>query len=203
MGDLPDWLQAMRGRREEPQRRPIVDPQVTARLRRDFGGDAAGQVGRDFRAGFNNAAANTRQALPRGLLRALSSSGIPGLDAPAPVTPDQRNVVSLADALMGAGEADPAPAPSAPPIRRGLEPPNAPPRPTMAMLDGQAIRAAVDRTKQIMDIEDRDRSRRLPRPGQPIIAQAWADPNTGNLTGGLVGSRGRSDPSLASRRDRP
>lgn len=219
MGDLPDWLQAMRGRREEPQRRPIVDPQVTARLRRDFGGDAFGQMGRDFRSGFDQMAVNARQGLPRRAVTALSNSGIPGwsglgrarseadgiaagLHAPAQI-PNNSNRVSLADALMGAGEADPAPAPSAPFIRRGLEPPNAPPRPTMAMQDAQALRDAVSRTQEIMSIEDADRTRRLPRPGQPLIAQAWADPNAGSLTGGLAGSRGRNGPSPARRRDRP
>lgn len=164
MGDLPDWLQAMRGRREEPQRRPIVDPQVTARLRRDFGGDAFGQMGRDFRSGFDQMAVNARQGLPRRAVTALSNSGIPGwqglarqrsmtdavqagLAAPQQV-PQQRGV-SLSEVLAG-GSADDVPAPPMPALPpRGFAPPEAPAVSPYEM-ENEAFRRALERARGSM-----------------------------------------------------
>lgn len=86
MADLQTIIARMMGQEREqnqqPRRRGLfgatVDPQTSARIRGDFGGGAGAQLGRDFRQGFNSAAANMRQALPSGVLGALSDSGIPG-----------------------------------------------------------------------------------------------------------------------------
>ena len=284
MGDLPDWLQAMRGRREEPQRRPIVDPQVTARLRRDFGGDAFGQMGRDFRSGFNSAAENVRQTLPRGMIGALADTGIPGwqglrrarsdadvrglgLDAPSPdPAVDVAGAVSLPqerpqerppanaprwlgpNRQLGAtwepptsltgrrpngpawtqqsqeaaatGRFRPLPLGEEAP-QRGLAPPRAtemltpeylarrglnysfegrylggdraarsswqqvPQPPASAYrrieqedsIEDQAWRSAQARAEAAVQAERQAVRRRIPRPGNPLIAQAWSDPD--------------------------
>lgn len=85
---------------------------------------------------------------------------------------------------------------------RGIEPPNAPAGPSETSMENDAWNAALTRTQQIMGVERRHRDQRLPRPGRPLIAQAWAEPNEGNLLGGLVGLQGRDRPTRATRRDR-
>lgn len=113
MADLAAMLAQALGLREEeqdPQQRrnlfgrPTIDPQVTAQLGRDFGGDAFGQMGRDFRAGFNNAAVSARQALPRRTINALSNLGIPGWQGMA----QQRSMTDATQAgLQAPGQISP------------------------------------------------------------------------------------------------
>lgn len=85
MADLQTIIARMMGQEPEQGQQPrrglfgaTFDPQTSARLRGDFGGQAGAQIGRDFRLGFDTAAANVRQALPDSILGALSNSGIPG-----------------------------------------------------------------------------------------------------------------------------
>lgn len=94
MADLRTMLAQILGQQEEPQpnRGPMIDPAVTAQLSRDFGGDAFGQMGRDFRAGFDRMAINARQNLPQRTVSALSGA-LPGWEGLA----QQR---SMADATQ-------------------------------------------------------------------------------------------------------
>lgn len=85
MADLQTIIARMMGQEQEQNQQPrrglfgaTFDPQTSARIRGDFGGGAGAQLGRDFRAGFDSAAANVRQALSHDVLGALSNSGIPG-----------------------------------------------------------------------------------------------------------------------------
>lgn len=244
MADLQTIIARMMGQEEgQPQQRrnlfgrPTIDPNVTAQIGRDFGGDAFGQMGRDFRTGFNNAAANVRQSLPRGVLRGLSNSGVPGwegllrergaadamqagLQPPAhnpPPSGSPLQMLALPPEAMAPDQFDQEPwrqsrqvaeTPLYRPLAvgeaapmRGLEPADAPRSPA-AMQEANALRDAVARTQAVMALEDQNQTRRLPRPGQPLIAQAWADPNGGSLTGGLVGLWGRKRPTRASRTGR-
>lgn len=65
---------------------------------------------------------------------------------------------------------------------RGLEPPSAPRRREAAPLsmEDDAWVAARSRVRQQMDAERADARRRVPRPGLPLIAQAWSDPGRRN-----------------------
>ena len=84
---------------------------------------------------------------------------------------------------------------------RGLEPPTAPPGLRATDIENAAWNAALQRTRGRMRLEGERNMQRLPRPGQPLIAQAWAD--GGDLMGGLAGLEGaRLNPNRATRRDR-
>lgn len=70
--------------------------------------------------------------------------------------------------------------------RRGLEPPSAPVRrePDPFSLEDEAWQAAIARARQSVAEDRRSIGRRLPRPGNPLIGQAWSDPDRRNRTGG-------------------
>lgn len=85
---------------------------------------------------------------------------------------------------------------------RGVEPPTAPVAgPRATDLENDAWNAALARTRGRMRFEGERERQRLPRPGQPLIAQAWAD--QGGLMGGLVGLEGsRLNPNRGNNRGR-
>lgn len=88
-----------------------------------------------------------------------------------------------------------------PSIGRGMEPPSAPQRPRETDIENAAWTAALERTRSRMRFEGEREMRRMPRPGQPLIAQAWAD--QGGLMGGLAGVEGdRLNPNRGNSRDR-
>lgn len=72
--------------------------------------------------------------------------------------------------------------------QRGLEPPSAP-RQNRADMEDAAWRAALERARRYIQAERQYDMRRMPRPGQPLISQAWADDRGGRM-GALVGARG-------------
>lgn len=62
---------------------------------------------------------------------------------------------------------------------RGIEPPDAPQRrePAPFSMEDDAWMAARARAEQSVAGERRATGRRIPRPGNPLIAQAWSDPD--------------------------
>lgn len=78
---------------------------------------------------------------------------------------------------LAVGEAAPA---------RGLEPPSAPSRrePAPFSMEDEAWQTAVARAKESIREDRRAAGRRIPRPGNPLIAQAWSDPDRRTRRGG-------------------
>lgn len=130
-----------------------------ARQRRSAAFSRASQ---DFQGAFDGAARNTRQALPIPVVRALSSSGIPGweglsrarntqdasnlgLEAPSQAPVSNALRVSIGDVMLpdGAQQAPPMTAAETGGVRRGVAPPNAAPGPSQAVQDNQAFREAL------------------------------------------------------------
>ena len=73
-----------------------------------------------------------------------------------------------------------------PSIGRGLEPPNAPARrdPAPFSLEDEAWQAARARTHREVMAERHQQRMNLPRPGLPLIGQAWSAPNRRNRRDG-------------------
>lgn len=179
MADFSTMLAQIFGQQEEEQNQPqrprrglfgaTINPQVTAQLGRDFGGDAFGQMGRDFRAGFDRTATGLRQGLPRAVINAMDQSGVPGwsgiaqarsqADATAaglqaPGQMPQMPGTPLSQALMP-GNVNDVQAPAMPVVpaimRRGLEPPSAMTRQQEAerqrIMEDEAWAAAMERVR--------------------------------------------------------
>ena len=114
----------------------------------------------DYAASFlPRRAPNTIRA-PYGLLRSDVEAG------PAWTQP-QNGVVT--DHSLAPGQEAP---------QRGLEPPSAPmqPQPAPFSMEDQAWQAAMARARAATTQERRRQGSRIPRPGYPLIAQAWSDP---------------------------
>lgn len=69
---------------------------------------------------------------------------------------------------------------------RGMEPPSAPVRrePAPFSMEDEAWQEAMARARQSRAEDRRSAGRRIPRPGSPLIAQAWSDPDRRNRRGG-------------------
>jgi hypothetical protein len=88
-----------------------------------------------------------------------------------------------------------------PSIGRGMEPPSAPAGQRATDLENDAWNAALERTRGRARFEGQRERQRLPRPGLPLVSQAWAD--EGGLMGGLVGLEGsRLSPNRGNSRGR-
>lgn len=191
-----------------------IDPRVSARLAGDFSTGASQglqQASQDFQGGFGGMAAQTRQALPYSTVNALDQSGVPGwhgmaqqrsqmsaqqagLSAPVPISPAGVPLSNLIDVVQP-GARSPVRIPSP---QRNTQPVQGP---RETDLENEAWTAALERTRSRMRFEGERERQRLPRPGQPLIAQAWAD--QGGLMGGLAGVEGdRLNPNRGNSRDR-
>lgn len=209
MADFLTMLARALGQQEEPPqqqpqpRRPMFDPRVTAQLGRDFSGDAFGQMGRDFRAGFDNAAINARQALPRRTIGALSNLGVPGWQGMA----QQRSMTDATQAgLQAPGQIAPAAGTRLPQERppadaplwqgpnRQLGPTWTPPAPyePTERVDGEPWRQVLDPERQV-GVRPRLQVNAITGEAVPL-ARSRAETD-GYLAPGSPGRRGAEPPS--------
>ncbi|MEQ1491085.1 MAG: hypothetical protein ABL932_11100 [Terricaulis sp.] len=88
--------------------------------------------------------------------------------------------------------------------QRGLEPPSAPMQrePAPFSMEDESWQEAKRRTHEQVMAERRQRRMEMPRPGRPLIAQAWAN-NTGSLMGAFAGIRSQQSRQAPIDMNRP